>query len=126
MRLAKNNFKEIQVCSRQFWNDTAIEIMAGEQYQFDVTGTWKDLTVKTDADGYSNLYMSLFNKLKRSKENKWFALMGSLDQSGYFLIGKTNEVSFNQTGKLYCFANDVRGFYWNNSGSVTLKVTRIN
>lgn len=28
-------------------------------------------------------------------------------------------------GKLSCYANDVKGFYWNNSGQITLTITRI-
>ncbi len=125
MRLSVNQSKLVLIYSKKSWNDTAIEISTGEEYLFEADGAWKDLVIRTDADGYSNLYMRLFNKLKRSRENKWFALIGSLDKSDNFLIGKTNRVLFKHSGKLCCFANDAPGFYWNNFGHITLKITRL-
>lgn len=125
MRLSVNQSELALIYSGKSWNETGVEIMAGEEYLFEADGTWKDLVISTDADGYSNLYMRLFNKLKRSRENKWFALIGSLNKSGGFLIGKNNKILFNHGGDLYCYANDIYGFYWNNSGHITLKITRL-
>ena len=125
MKLSEGQSITIIINACDFWNDTDIEIEMGDVYLVEATGEWKDIFKKTDADGYSSLYMNLWNKFKRSKDNKWFSLIGSLDKTNYFLIGKNNELSFNQPGKLSCFANDVPGFYWNNSGTVSLEVTRI-
>ena len=125
MRLTVNDTISIQIYSSNFWNDTDIDIQTGDEYKFEATGFWKDLFLTIDADGYSNLYVSLFNKFKRSKNNQWFALMGSLNHTGDFLIGKDNQIVFNVEGKLSCYANDVKGFYWNNSGQVLLRVTRL-
>lgn len=125
MKLDIHQSKCIIVYSKEFWNETEIEIECGEEYEFVATGSWKDLVMKTDAEGYTSWYMSLYNKLKRSKENKWFALMGSLNKSDDFLIGKANQILFQKSGKLSCYANDVKGFYWNNFGEVSLTITRI-
>ena len=125
MRLSINEPKTVLVCSGKFWNDTEIEIQNGDQYKFEATGKWRDLLFPADADGYTNFYMRLFDKHKRAKNDKWFALIGSVNKSDYFLIGKHKEMSFTETGNLYCFANDVPGFYWNNSGHLTLVVTRL-
>lgn len=127
MKLKLNESIPIEIIAKCKWNPTEIEISAQEEYKFEASGSWSDLMVKTDADGYTNGYMRLFNNLKRAKQYPWFALVGVLNQSNneYFLIGKNNKIAFEQSGKLYCFANDVNGFYWNNFGSISLKVTRI-
>mgnify|MGYP003577371638 CR=1 FL=1 len=126
MRLAINDSIKLDIQSRLFWNETEIEILSGEEYKFVAEGQWRDLTIKTDPDGYTKLYMRLFNRLKRSESNNWFALMGSLDKSGDFLIGRNNKIEFQKSGTLYCYANDVRGFYWNNSGHASLEVIRLS
>ncbi len=125
MKLEINESKSFTIYSREFWNETDVEIQSGEEYKFVAEGNWKDLSKETDANGYSNWYMSLFDSLKRSRNNQWFALIGSVNKSGGFLIGKNSQIPFQQNGKLWCYANDVRGFYWNNSGTVLLTVTRI-
>jgi len=125
MRLNKDGFKEVPIYSERIWNETGIEIHDGDEYLFEASGEWKDLWKKTDADGYSNFYMSLYNKFKRSKNNKWLALIGSLDKTDSFLIGIHNQILFKKKGMLFCFANDILNFYWNNSGFVTLRITRV-
>jgi hypothetical protein len=125
MKLNINESKTISICSIKFWNETEIEIQNGEEYKFVAEGQWKDLLMKCDADGYSSLYMSLYNRWKRSKGNNWFALIGSINQTNDFLIGKANQKVFNESGKLFCYANDVKGFYWNNFGEISLTITRI-
>jgi len=115
MKLNINESKTISICSKIFWNETDIEIQNGEEYNFAAEGQWKDLLMKCDADGYTSLYMSLYNKWKRSKENNWFALMGSINQTNDFLIGKTNQKTFDESGKLF----------WNNFGEISLTITRI-
>ncbi len=127
MKLKVNETIEVKIYAKYKWNSTQIEISKGEEYEFNTIGSWKDLTITTDADGYTNLYMQLFNRVKRAKQYKWFSLIGSLNQikDKYFLIGKNNKIAFISSGNLYCFANDVNGFYWNNFGHITLQVTRI-
>ena len=124
MRLEINEYKKVIVYSKKIWNETEIQVKNGDEYQFEAEGEWKDLWKKTDAEGYSNFYMSLYNKLKRSQNNKWFALMGCVNKSKCFFIGKRNQITTEENGMLFCFANDVCGFYWNNSGYITLKITR--
>lgn len=116
---------EVQIIAREKWNSTHIEISEGEEYEFVATGNWRDLFKKSDADGYTNAYMQRFDSRKRAQEYNWFALMGSLDQSTYFFIGKNKTITFEKNGELYCFANDANGFYWNNSGKITLTVKRM-
>lgn len=127
MKLQINDTIDVEIRARSKWNSTQIEISEGEEYEFTAIGKWTDFTITKDADGYSNSYMQLFNTMKRAKQYQWFALIGSLDknENKYYLIGKNSNISFNENGILYCFANDVKGFYWNNFGQITLKVKRI-
>jgi len=124
MKLGINQPKSVTIYSKKFWNETDIEIENGEEYKFVADGNWKDLIMKTNADGYTSFYMSLYNRLKRSKSNKWFALIGSLNKRDDFLIGRKNQITFQQSGRLYCYANDIKNFYWNNFGQITLTITR--
>jgi hypothetical protein len=125
MRLEINEPHTQLICSRTYWNNTELVLEPGEEYEFSAEGRWTDMLVHADPDGYNNWYMSLYNKFKRVPE-PWFALIGSLNQSGYFLIGTKNTytVPFDKAGTLYCFANDMKGFYWNNSGKIILTITR--
>ncbi|KUE79640.1 DUF2235 domain-containing protein [Aeromonas schubertii] len=73
---------------------------------------------------------------KRVEGAKWFTLIGALangnnpNEDGTpaplipFVIGKECTHTPEQSGYLYCFANDAWGFYENNRGFVTLTVTR--
>ncbi len=125
MKLNLNQSESLTIYANRKWNQTGIEIQNGEAYKFVAEGTWRDLLTKCDANGYSNAYMRLYNKWKRSEENKWFALMGSINQTTDFLIVIENEKAFNQGGEFFCYANDVNGFYWNNFGEISLTITRV-
>lgn len=127
MKLQVNETVKVKIRARCNWNSTQIEISEGEEYEFTAIGKWTDFTITKDADGYTNSYMRLFDAKKRARHHQWFALMGSLNKNEdrYYLIGKNNKIPFNENGILYCFANDVKGFYWNNFGNITLQVKRI-
>jgi hypothetical protein len=124
MKLNINESKTIAIYSKAFWNETDLEISNEEEYRFEASGLWKDFFVKCEADGYTCWLMSLFNSWKRSPDNNWFALIGCLNKTNDFLIGKQNQISFNQNGKLHCYANDAKRFYSNNFGQISLKITR--
>ena len=125
MKLSINGPKTVVILAKKFLNETDIDISKDEEYLFEAVGFWKDLLTKCDADGYTNWYMNMYNNKKRSVDHNWFALMGNINNSNDFLIGKQNKIVFNNEGKLSCYANDVKGFYWNNSGQITLTITRI-
>lgn len=127
MKLELNQTHEFIVKARHPWNDTELEVTEGEEYEFTANGKWWDLNFSTTANGYTNSYMQLFDSKKRDKENMWFALMGSINKNEekYYFIGEKNVVPFQESGLLYCFANDVKGFYWNNFGQLKVLVKRL-
>ena len=117
------------ITSVEHWVDTGLTLESGKRYELVATGRWMDATIPTDPDGYEsvNLAQRATEKLRRFSHARWFALIGALDRrkETEFLIGSRVVYEPKETGKLSCFANDLVGFYGNNTGSVTLTVTEL-
>ena len=114
--------KSFSVNARSFWNDSGINLAAGATYDFAAQGTWIDLIIPSGPDGYPGLfYQHTLEPSLRFPGAKWFALCGALDRDSQraFLIGKAGRYTCPTSGRLYCFANDVPSWYWNNFGHVT-------
>lgn len=126
MRLSPNDTEVIKVSSRRSWNETEVEVFPDEEYEFMAVGHWSDMFVHSDAEGHNNAFMRLFGWLKRAPSNKWFALMGSINKQFDFLVGGSKKLKFDKSGKLSFYANYVPGFYWNNSRSISLFITRVS
>ena len=111
------------------WNDTHLLLRRGEKYRFDAAGTWYDATIRSGPAGYpsQNLFQRLTVRLRRSPGNDWFTLIGSVgkEKGMLFPIGPGRNYEVTCDGMLYGFANDLSGFYFNNSGWVRLTVTRV-
>jgi hypothetical protein len=112
--------------ARRIWNRTGIQLESGKTYTFHARGAWIDWYIRhgPEGDPSANFYMRLFERFRRRKNEKWFALIGAVDQNiaTAFLIGAGATIQMKYSGELTCFANDVRGFYWNNCGSVVVQV----
>jgi hypothetical protein len=118
----------VPIDSRLKWNDTGVLLRAGARYEFSATGTWHDRQYATDADGYpsSTLLLKLAEPLRRVRSANWFTLIGAIDRDerSAFRMGSKGVFSAAKDGQLTCFANDTPLTYGNNSGSVSLTVTR--
>jgi len=114
----------VTIDARPAWVDTGLLIVPGTTYLFTASGRWKDARIETDADGYpsANIFQQATERLRRVPEARWFALIGAVDRqpSTQFVIGSRATFRAATGGQLTCFANDLRWFYFNNSGSVTL------
>ncbi len=130
-----NTSTNAEICAKNLWNHTNIKLIANQEYYFEATGEWFDAygQIACNADGFSSgevgrPYLWLVEWLRRSSSDKWFSLIGSIDKSKqtYFKIGSNLTFKSPCTGELVCFANDVIGFYKNNSGVINLQVTRIS
>jgi len=113
--------------SHKHWNDTSIVLEAGHAYCLIVPGhqKWQDWGICSGPDGYCRRKLWLFEFWRRMPQAHWFALVGSVDKKkdARFVIGSGLAIYYpSRTGRLFCYANDVYGFYWNNSGTVTLSV----
>ena len=130
--LQLNETAQIAICARPWWNATGILLEAGSNYRFscDLSQQWFDASIPSGADGYisKNVLQSMTEKLRRVPVENWFVLMGAIDKdsSTTFRIGSMlNSYSPSKTGQLYCFANDLWLFYFNNSGALSILITRI-
>jgi hypothetical protein len=125
IRLEISESDKCLVFASRIWNDTQFHVKKGEEYLFEAKGKWKDFFIQSNANGHSRAYLRSLNNFKRSKTENWFALMGAINHELDFLIGERRKVSIISDGSLSFYANDVKGFYWNNSGSILLKILRI-
>lgn len=116
------------IMARPRWNETAIYLEAGAEYRLSATGTWYDGSIACLPDGYDspNGLLRRFERFRRAPDEKWFALIGAIDRdiATLFRIGQSAIVRPSRSGLLTCFANDMWLMYFNNRGSVRLKVDR--
>jgi hypothetical protein len=117
----------VKIDSREKWNDTGIDLVAGRRYRFNAEGKWKDWFIECDADGFSNVVMNLSNWAKRVRAAPWFRLIGAVDKNldDPIILGVTGEFVAPATGVLWAFANDAKFAYGNNHGSVDLSIEEI-
>jgi len=129
VRLSIGESADVTVKARNPWNDSGIELSAGAHYDFIVSGnqTWSDASISCGADGYARRYLAMWEPFRRVPTADWFKLIGTIEQSTQnpIIIGsRLLDFSPSKSGRLYCFANDVRLMYWNNCGLITVTVTR--
>jgi len=117
----------VEISATNFWNKTGIQLVGGRRHLMSASGHWVDFFIPhgPDGDPSNGWYLRLFERKRRLPQENWFVLAGALDSdlSTAFRIGSRCDYTALTTGELTCFANDVRGFYWNNWGHVTLTVT---
>lgn len=114
------------------WNDVQYDVEAGVSYFFRITGQWWDLTNHCTAKGYDRWYLNPAKRFMRCQlpGATWFTLIGAIDKrkNEMFVISDGSLLSQGwlapRRGKLYAFANDMPGMYWNNFGSIILEVWR--
>jgi len=116
----------IIIFAREKYSSNRIEIKAGEKYIFwsDDDQYWRDLFLKQTPAGYNNVMASRIGL--RLDSALCFCLCGSInnDENMLFEIGMKTEKTFNIDGFVSFFANDTPGFYWNNSGAITLNILK--
>lgn len=136
--------ENIQINAECKWNDTGVILAKGESYLLKSIGYWYDLGIKTDATGYTTnnkqvpwyswLALNLTSRFRRQPTSDWFSLIGCIGNSEdrCFDIGnvlKTSNntaiIKANETGTLYCYANDVSFAYGNNSGYILISIEKI-
>lgn len=126
---------KFDVSSRPEWVATPVWVAPGDTLVFSASGVWVDATIPCSANGYpAPLFYAagLFPRIK--DDGRYFRLMGRIvadgqqpasdDPGATFAIGIGLTRTFDAKGRLFVFANDREGFYWNNWGSVTLSVEK--
>ena len=127
--------RRVRVDSRTKWNHTGVLVSAGEHYAFETEGTWSDMGIRRDGNGFASgdvltgFLLKPHEAKRRAPLENWFCLIGGIgeDPTKLFRIGRQSvdwPVGAGMSGELTCFANDVGWAYWNNIGSITLSITR--
>jgi len=149
-QMYKRNFmipiKDIQVETLIFsykkFNHTSIYFEKGKSYKIEVIGNdrWHDGGIKElDGEGWSRddqtlgfkeIAIAMMEPFRRVTADgaKWFTLCGSIgdDDSNAFVIGnKLENYTAQKSGEFCAFANDLDGYYGNNSGKLRIKVSAI-
>ncbi|OLF54547.1 hypothetical protein [Pseudomonas chlororaphis] len=120
----------IVVLANQSCVTSAFGIEAGRRYRFQVDGQWQDASDPlTGPEGVAHPggVREGFGWARRLPEAAWMALLvrtkGASGTSPWRLLGRGDEIwSDLPPGRLQFCANDVLGFYWNNSGQVDVRV----
>jgi hypothetical protein len=124
------------------YNHTGIYLEKGKSYRIEVTGLperkWRDGSIKpVDGKGWdrksvelglSEIAIAVSEPFRRVTEKgaKWFSLCGSIGDSddNAFLIGNLLDGFVpEKSGELCAFANDLNGYYGNNSGYLEIRVS---
>jgi hypothetical protein len=121
--------RTVVVPAKANWAGTGIVVKRGEVYRFESLppDRWYDFYYPTSARGYSSLpFQSHWESKRRVPLAPWFALCGSVERAGKaFQIHINRDEPLPGNGEVGLFANDVPSAYWNNSGSLHVRITRI-
>lgn len=111
--------------ARRTFVDTGLDVATGQVLHVRAEGTWTDLWFVSGPEGYPTPgYMRGYETRLRCQGARFFELIGCVDrdESTNFPIGARSTVAASATGRLYLFANDVPGFYWNNWGALKVEI----
>lgn len=122
-------------------NHSGLAFEAGGKYLFSVPDgqTWTDLNIECGAEGWTRAdieegflkeaVIAASEFRRRSPQSNWFALVGAIgetDDEIFEVLEHTKTPYVPRTSGEFCsFANDIRRFYSNNSGSLSFSVTRV-
>ena len=136
---------ETRIYAHLRYNHTGIYLEAGQSYNFEVINKakqkWRDGSVQAvDGVGWdrsdvklgpTEIAIAVAEPFRRvtTEQAKWFTLCGCIgdDDREAFVIGnRLNRHSPKQSGEFCAFANDLDGYYGNNSGYLRLNVKKIH
>ncbi|MES2704668.1 MAG: hypothetical protein V4649_18655 [Bacteroidota bacterium] len=117
----------ITVYAGAIYSPEAIAVQVGEEYHVwcDKGQRWVDMVIPASPRGYRNPLANIFGQ--RVKGVKCFCLCAAYNgsDSDAFGIGMNKTFVTTQDGTLSFFANDVRGYEWNNWGKIRVNVKRV-
>ncbi|MCP4630279.1 MAG: DUF2235 domain-containing protein, partial [bacterium] len=131
-----------KVFAHKKFNHTGILFEKGKTYRIEVVGDerWRDGGIENlDGEGWDRgsvqlglkeMPIAIMERLRRVTGDgaKWFTLCGSIgdDDDTAFVIGNRIErYQATRSGEFCAFANDLDGYYGNNSGKLNIQVTLV-
>lgn len=125
--------------AHNLYSHSGIYLEKGGTYRILVEGkqTWRDAGIETDADGWNRddiqkgwkeIVIAGMEPFRRFPQADWFHLIGCIGDSDEhcFAIGKSADVTAPATGELCFFANDLKRFYGNNLGRLSVTIHRMS
>lgn len=141
LRIPDSDGIETRIYSHLKYNHTGIYLEAGKHYKIEVIDSenqkWKDGSIKpVDGRGWDRgdiqfgleeAFIATLEPFRRVTGNgaKWFTLCGCIgdDDKDAFVIGNLMaNYEPKKSGEFCAFANDLNGYYGNNSGYLKVKV----
>jgi hypothetical protein len=127
-RLRIGQSRIVSVDARSTWSPTGIFVAQNDRYRFEPLppDQWYDFFHKTSSVGYPSIckIQANFEAKRRVPSAPWFALCGSVTPAGAAFIASAAQ-SMPREGLLGLFPNDVPCAYWNNWGTIGLRITRV-
>lgn len=92
-RLENGESSEMEVFSKNWWNNSGIKVEKGEEYIIKASGEWQDKKYKSGPSGYKspNLLMKAFEFSRRHKKARWFSLVACVHPNDSSLEKMTPE-----------------------------------
>lgn len=117
MKFSVGDAVEIAVDPAKHFQETGLQVAAGEEYAFEAHGEWADASRRCGPEGWSAWWTRPFLRFSRMPDKDFFYLCGNVSQSDSvnFAIGQQTVERMKIDGKLYLFANDIYWLYWNNN-----------
>lgn len=126
---------EIEIFANKNINKTGLNVTKKDTLIFSVSGMWRDLSIESDANGWNG--KNIFPLAPWIYDNDFFDSQKALPGSNYMkLIGRVGEIFFEignakklpiimpETGELILFANSIPLLYFNNTGSIIVKIEK--
>jgi hypothetical protein len=125
---------EVRVRAHSYWNDSEITVAPGQRYRIEVldpSRRWIDFFIRSGAASYTSWLTSWDSRNLRNGNVPFFAAMATTGDETtaqpVVAAGRTSlDLAVQTHGRIRLYANDVPGFYWNNFGSLMMKITRLN
>ncbi len=122
--------RSFHICAANPHNRSGILLVEHGRYRIDATAKdgWDDWYLgDLPINGHDPAWLAWGRKLRACPEQRWFELTGSLvgRRDICFPIDESVVIRAPASGELEVFANDIPFLYWNNSGDVTVRVTRM-
>ncbi len=118
--------QSITVKAHSLFQRSGIQVTKGETYQITADGEWQDADFPpTDANGFKGFTAPMFfGMLLKPLPGQYYMKLCGKVGNWKFSIGTSSTITMKRTSELVLFANDAKGFFDNNSGSVTVRIAK--
>jgi hypothetical protein len=127
INLAVGDSSCTQVPSDQIQFSSQINVEKGETYEITAFGEWQDASFHpTNANGFKGFTAPMFfGMLLKPMPSQYYMMLCGRIGPWKFPIGTSTKITVRRSGELKLYANDAKGFFDNNSGTLQVTVRRL-